>query len=240
MSATRVVFVGAQGRMGRALIPSLQSAEDIELVAALDVGDDLASTLAALNANVAVDFTTPASAQENAETILDAGVHAVIGTTGIDAAGRAALDARARKHNVGILVVPNFSLGSVLLQDAAARLAAHFPRAEIIESHHEGKLDAPSGTARHTAERMVEAGAQPGPMHGDMTPRGLDVGGVRVHSLRLPGIHAAQEVRLSAEDEGLVLRHEAYSRRCYVPGLLLAIRAVPSIVGLQHGLESIL
>lgn len=236
----RVAFAGAQGRMGRELIPALNDADDVELVAQIEIDDDLGGVLRESRAQALIDFTTPASARANAEAALDARVHVLMGTTGLDADDRAALDARAKLADRAVLIAPNFALGMILLQQAADQFAAHFPDVEVYERHHPGKQDAPSGTARRTAERLAAQGAaSPKTASGD-TARGIDIEGVRVHSSRLPGIHAQQDVVFSSADEGLVLRHEAYSRRCYLPGILLALRAVDGRSGVLYGLESIL
>ncbi|MDA1194899.1 MAG: 4-hydroxy-tetrahydrodipicolinate reductase, partial [Planctomycetota bacterium] len=163
MSAIRIVFSGAQGRMGRALLPGLRANPALEVVGETDLGDDLEATVRAAEAQVVVDFTTPESAVANARAILAAGVQGVIGTTGFSAADLDALETEARSSGRGLLIAPNFSLGMILLQRFAAEAARWFPRAEIVETHHEGKLDAPSGTALRTAERMAAAGAEAGP-----------------------------------------------------------------------------
>ena len=225
--------------MGQALLPHLEAAADVQLVGKAELGDDLRAAIQEASAQVVVDFTQPESARSNAERILDAGANGVIGTTGFSAEDLEALDTRAQAAARGLLIAPNFALGMILLQRAAEAFAAHLPRAEVIEGHHEGKRDAPSGTARHTAARIARAGGSPGP-HLDAPARGLDVDGVPVHSLRMPGLHAWQEVRLANDHESVVLRHEALDRSCYVPGVLLAIRRVSSFVGLRHGLEHVL
>ena len=235
----RVVFSGAAGRMGRALCPGLRAAEGIELVAEVDVEDDLGAVARAQTADVVVDFTTPEAAVPNARAILAARAHGVIGTTGFSSDDLETLDAEARAAGRGILVAPNFSLGMILLQRFADEAVAFFPRVEIVETHHEGKLDAPSGTARSTAERLVARGAASGPGPDDPS-RGLDVSGVRVHSLRLESVQARQEVHFGGTGEGLVLRHDAYDRSCYLPGVVRAVHAIGDHVGLVSGLEPIL
>lgn len=239
MSAIRVIFVGSQGRMGRALLPGLRATEGLELVAALDRDDDVAASLAAGDVDVVIDFTSPEAAMPNARLILEAGAQGVIGTTGFSAADLDALDLEARNAGRGLLIAPNFSLGMILLQRFAEEAARWFPRAEITETHHEGKLDAPSGTAQRTAERLGAAGAQSGPA-GEETARGQDVEGVRVHSRRLPGIQAMQEVIFAAEAETLTLEHHALSRDCYLAGVVAGVRAIPGRVGVLRGLEAVL
>jgi 4-hydroxy-tetrahydrodipicolinate reductase len=239
VSAIRVVFSGARGRMGRALLPGLRAAAGIEVVGEVDVDDDLVAVARAARADVIVDFTTPQAAVPNARRILAAGAQGVVGTTGFTASDLDALEAEAVAAGRGLLIAANFSVGMVLLQQFAEIAARHFPRVEILETHHEGKLDAPSGTAARTAERLAAAGAGPGPASAAPS-RGLDVAGVRIHSLRLPGIHARQEVRFASESETLGLTHDALSRDCYLAGVLAAVRAMPGRVGLVRGLDPIL
>lgn len=240
MSRVRVLVSGAAGRMGRVIVPGIRSALDLELVAEVDLGDDLAGVIARSRAQVVVDFTTPTAAMPNARAILASGAQGVIGTTGFSPEDMQALEAEARTRSTGLLVAPNFSLGMVLLQHFARSAIAHFPRAEIIESHHEGKLDAPSGTAMATARSLAAAGATASAAP-DHLARGVDVGGVRVHSLRLPGVHARMEVLFGGAHETLRLSHDALSRECYLPGVLAGIRAMADgRTGLWRGLESVL
>lgn len=235
----RIVFSGALGRMGQALVPTLDAADGLTVVAQVDAGDDLVAAIRDTDAQVVVDFTAPAAAMANARAIMAAGAQGVIGTTGYSKSDLDLLDAEAREAGRGLLIAPNFSLGMVLLQRFAESAVAHIPRVEIIETHHEGKLDAPSGTAVRTAERLAAAGAAAGPASDDAA-RGMDVDGVRVHSMRLAGVEARQEVHFAAPGEALVLRHDAFSRQCYAPGIIMAIRAMPGRVGLIRGLDPIL
>ena len=239
MSDIRVVFSGAQGRMGRALLPALREIQGIEVVGETDKGDDMLEAIRASQADVVVDFTTPLAALSNARLILAAGVHGVIGTTGFSAPDLDALAVEAEAAQRCLLIAPNFSLGMVLLQRFSEEAVRWFPRVEITETHHEGKLDAPSGTALRTAERLAAAGAREGPST-DAPSRGRSVEGVRVHSRRLPGIHAKQEVHLAGPHEALTLTHDALSRDCYLEGVVAGIRAVPGRVGLLRGLDPIL
>jgi 4-hydroxy-tetrahydrodipicolinate reductase len=240
MSRLKVLFNGAQGRMGQALLPGLRVTADLEVVAETDLGDDLAATVKRSGASVVVDFTSAASAMENARRILASGAQGVIGTTGFSAADLETLGREARAQGRGLLVAANFALGMVLLQRFAERLVRHYPRVEVIEAHHEGKADAPSGTAQRTAERLAQAGAQRPPGSGQEPARGSDVDGVHVHSLRLPGVVARQDIVFGAQGESIVLRHEALSRECYLPGVVAAVRAIPGRVGLLNGLDALL
>ena len=163
----------------------------------------------------------------------------MIGTTGFTAADLEALDRESRAAKAGLLVAPNFALGMVLIQRFAEDLVKHYPRVEVIEAHHEAKADAPSGTAQRTAERLAQAGAHAGPGRGREAALGHDVGGVHVHSLRLPGVVARQELIFGSTGESIVLRHEALNRECYLQGVLLAVRAMPGRVGLLRGLDAL-
>jgi len=225
--------------MGRALLPGLAAADDVAIVAEVEQGNDLEACARAARADVVVDFTEPASAVANARALLAAGAHGVIGTTGFTEADLESLDTAARAAGRGLIIAPNFALGMVLLQRFAEEAAQYLPAVEIVETHHPDKLDAPSGTAYDTARRIGRAGGRPG-RPGSEPSRGLDVEGVHVHSLRLPGIAARQEVHFGGVGEALLLRHDAASRDCYLPGVLAAIRAVPDHIGLVRGLENVL
>lgn len=216
----RVAVAGAAGRMGATVCDAVTAAPDMELTGRADpqLGTSLADVLP--GADVVVDFTTPATAQANALACLDAGVHVVIGTTGFDPEP---LRAAAAASAGNVLIAPNFAIGAVLMMQFAAEAAKHFPKAEIIELHHDRKLDAPSGTAARTAS-LMEAG-----MDGD----------VPIHSVRLPGLVAHQEVLFGGLGETLTIRHDSLSRESFMPGVLLAIRAVPTlpepvVTGLEH------
>ena len=162
----------------------------------------------------------------------------MIGTTGFVADDLEILDRAAHDAGRGLLVAPNFAVGMLLLQRFAVEATRYFPDVEVIEAHHPGKLDAPSGTAEHTARRLSAAGARGRP--GDEVARGLDVGGVRVHSLRLPGVVARQEVHFGGAGERLVLAHDAVGRECFLPGVVEGIHRVRSVQGLVHGLDRLL
>jgi len=241
----RVAVIGAKGRMGRAVCAAVEAAPDLELGPLVDVGDDVE---AVAGADVAVVFSTPDVAVDHVLACVRLGVHAVVGTTGwtserLDPV-RAALDGAA---GVGVLVAPNFALGAVLLMRFAALAAPHYESVEIIELHHPDKVDAPSGTARHTAELVAaarrEAGSSPIP---DATTtaiegaRGADVDGVRVHSVRLRGLVAHEEVLLGAPGEQLTLRHDSFDRASFMPGVLLGVRRIAGRPGLTVGLEHLL
>lgn len=244
MSGIRTALAGWKGRMGQVIGPGLERADGVALVARVEAGDDLVATCRAARVEVVVDFTVPAAAAANARRILEAGCHGVIGTTGFSAADLDDLDARARAAGKGLLVAPNFAVGVLLMQRFAVAAAKYFPRVEIVEAHHDGKLDAPSGTALRTADLLgaARAGRAPAaPSAGDDDgARGHVRAGVHVHSLRLPGLVAHQDVVFGGPGEVLTIRHDAMSRECYLPGVVLAVRAIGGRVGLVRGLEALL
>jgi 4-hydroxy-tetrahydrodipicolinate reductase len=222
----RVAVAGAAGRMGQTVCEAVLGAEDMELVGRADplLGTTLADALA--DAEVVVDFTQPDTALENALACVRAGVHVVIGTTGFDPAPLQQLDASGGAGSAKVLIAPNFAIGALLMMRFAAEAARHMRKAEIIELHHDGKIDAPSGTAARTAQLMAEAsGGKPPP----------------IHSVRLPGLVAHQEVILGDLAQTLTIRHDTIGRESFMPGVLLAIRRVGT---LEHsptiGLESLL
>ncbi|WP_375431241.1 4-hydroxy-tetrahydrodipicolinate reductase [uncultured Friedmanniella sp.] len=242
---TRVAVFGARGRMGAEVCRAVETAADLELVAAVDVGDDRA---VAATAEVVVDFTHPDAVMANLAWCVEHGISAVVGTTGFDDERLDRLRGLlAARPEVGILVAANFSVGAVLLMRFAEQAAAFYDSVEIIELHHAGKADAPSGTAAMTARRVAAArSAADLPPSPDATAhelagaRGADVSGVRVHSVRLRGLVAHQEVLLGAEGETLTLRHDSLDRVSFMPGVLAAVRAVGSRPGLTVGIEPVL
>ncbi len=241
---TRVAVLGSRGRMGGEVVKAVEAAEDLELVAALDDGDprELAG------AEVAVDFTHPDAVMDNLAACVEAGVHAVVGTTGFDEGRLSTVRGwLGEQPRTGVLVAPNFGIAAVLMMRFAAQAARFFDSVEIVELHHPGKADAPSGTARRTAELVAharrEAGLGPMP---DATSqqlpgaRGADVDGVRVHAVRLAGLVAHQEVLLGGSGETLTLRHDSYDRASFMPGVLLGIRGIATRPGLTVGLDELL
>jgi 4-hydroxy-tetrahydrodipicolinate reductase len=219
----RVGVSGAAGRMGEAVCDAVDAAEDTELAGRADpaLGVELAEILG--DVDVVVDFTTPETALDNAGACLERGVHAVVGTTGFDLE---ALRHRAEGSNANCFVAPNFAIGAVLLMEASQTIAAHMPECEIVELHHDRKLDAPSGTAKRTAELIAAAG---GNVHEP------------IHSVRLPGLVAHQEVIFGGEGQTLSLRHDSIDRRSFMPGVLLAVRRVAGLPDrFTVGLEKLL
>ncbi len=238
---TRVAVLGARGRMGSEVVRAVEGADDLELAAALDAGDVLDLS----GADVAVDFTHPDAVMGNLRSCIDAGVHAVVGTTGFDDARLAEVRSMVEGTSVGVLVAPNFGVAAVLMMQFAASAARFFESVEIVELHHPRKADAPSGTARRTAELVAEARAGMAPMPDATTSaldgaRGADVSGVRVHAVRLTGLVAHQEVLLGGAGESLTIRHDSYDRASFMPGVLLGVRSVASRPGLTVGLEHLL
>jgi 4-hydroxy-tetrahydrodipicolinate reductase len=258
----RVGVVGAAGRMGAEVCRAVAAADDLELVAAVDpsaagaplrdragVGGELtvAGELGALldaDVEVAVEFTGPASVGANLRWLLEHGIHAVVGATGIDAADLEAARALAADGDANALLAPNFAIGAVLLMRFAAEAARHLPHVEIVELHHDRKVDAPSGTALRTAELIARSRAEVPdvPLGDDQHPgaRGAAHADVRVHSVRLPGIVANQEVIFGGEGQTLTIRHDSIDRTSFMPGVLLACRRVAGLDGLVVGLEHLL
>lgn len=243
----RVGVLGAAGRMGREVCRAVQDAPDCELVATVDRGGALEGLLDA-GAEVAVDFTHPDVVMDHVRFCVDHGLHAVVGTTGMDADRLAAVRGwLATAPGVGVVVAPNFSVGAVLMMRFAAQAAPFYESVEIVELHHPDKVDAPSGTARRTAELVAaardRAGRGPAPdatATGLPGARGASVDGVPVHAVRLRGLVAHQEVLLGAAGETLTIRHDALDRASFMPGVLLAVRAVRARPGLTVGLDPLL
>ncbi|MDQ3503770.1 MAG: 4-hydroxy-tetrahydrodipicolinate reductase [Actinomycetota bacterium] len=240
----RVAVLGARGRVGAEVVRAVEAADDLVLAGAFDVGDERDLS----GADVAVDFTSPSAVMDNLRACVDAGVHAVVGTTGFDEGRLAELRSWLESApGVGVLIAPNFGVAAVLMMRFAAQAARFFDSVEIVELHHPGKADAPSGTARRTAELVAaarrEAGAAPMP---DATStalsgaRGADVDGVRIHAVRLAGLVAHQEVLLGGQGESLTLRHDTYDRSSFLPGVLLGVRSIADRPGLTVGLEALL
>ncbi len=240
----KVGVLGAKGRMGAEVVKAVTEAADLELVAALDLGDSL-ETLKTSGAQVVVDFTTPDSVMANLEFLANNGIHAVVGTTGFDADRIAKLEKLvAANPKVGVLIAPNFAIGAVLMMEFATKAAKYFESAEIIELHHPNKVDAPSGTAARTAELMSKArkgaglDAMPDATSTSLDgARGATVCDIPVHSVRLRGLIAHQEVLLGGLGETLTIRHDSLDRAGFMPGVLLGVRSVISKPGLTVGLE---
>jgi 4-hydroxy-tetrahydrodipicolinate reductase len=250
-----VAVFGAAGRMGREVCRALVDADDLELVAAIDPrgggggggGIAVASSPDALEpagAEVAIDFTQPGAVMANARWCLAHGVHVVIGTTGLQPDDLEELGRLAEAGDPNAIVAPNFAIGAVLMMRFAEQAARLLDAAEIIELHHDGKLDAPSGTAITTARRIAAARegswTAPGGDDAHAGARGTEVDGVRIHAVRLPGLLAHQEVILGGPGETLTIRHDSTDRASFMPGVLMAVREIPRRPGLTVGIDSLL
>jgi 4-hydroxy-tetrahydrodipicolinate reductase len=244
---TRVGVLGARGRMGQQVCKAVDGAPDLDLVAMVDAGDWLFS-VADAGAQVLVDFTHPDVVMDNVRFAIDQGIHAVIGTTGFTEDRLATVREWLQDApDLGVIVAPNFGIGAVLSMKFAQLAARFYESAEVIEMHHPGKADAPSGTAARTASLIAaarrEAGMDPVP---DATTqamqgaRGADVDGIHVHAVRAAGFVAHQEVLFGTEGETLTIRHDSLDRASFMPGVLLAVREISSRPGLTVGIESLL
>jgi 4-hydroxy-tetrahydrodipicolinate reductase len=251
----RVGVLGAAGRMGNEVCQAIASADDLELVGAVDPdkagseveGVTVAASLDSLTGaevEVAVDFTHPWSVMPNARWSLGQGIHTVVGTTGLTPPDLEELRALADGGEANCFVAPNFSLGAALLMRFAAEAARFFDAAEVIELHHDGKADAPSGTAIATARAIGAARSgtwsPPAAIGAYAGARGADVDGVQVHAVRLPGLVAHQEVLFGGPGQVLSVRHDAMDRSAFMPGVLMAIRTIADRPGLTVGLDALL
>ena len=242
MSATKVAVIGAGGRMGGTVCAAVEAADDLELVGRFDVGDDLGDLG---GADVVVEFSVPDASPANVAHCVEQGVHVVVGTTGWSEARLATLrDQVGEQPGVGVLIAPNFALGAVLMMAFAAKAARFYESVEVVELHHPDKVDAPSGTAARTAELIgaarEDAGLAPVPdatTHDPHGARGARVHGIPVHSVRLRGLVAHQEVLLGNPGEMLTIRHDSFDRVSFMPGVLAAVREVADHPGVTVGLE---
>lgn len=238
----RVGVFGAKGRMGQTVCDAVEADGELELVSRVDVGDDRESMVDA-GVQVAVDFTAAEGARDNARWCASKGIHAVIGTSGLTEADHAELRAELTSSNA--LIAPNFAIGAVLMVRFAELAAPYFDNAEILEMHHDGKIDAPSGTAIHTAERMAAAsstwGADPTQKENIAAARGaVGAGGIHIHSMRVRGAVASQEVVLGTTGQWLTIRHDTSDRTSFMPGVVLAVKRIADHPGLTIGLDAYL
>jgi len=242
----RVAVSGARGRVGREIVAGVDADPGFEVVAAVDIDDDLAAALRGQRPHVLVDFSVPTAALGNALTAVEHGARPVVGTTGMGRGGVDELRARCAAAGLGGCVIPNFALGAALLMWLCELCATHFESCEIVEGHHAGKLDAPSGTALRTAERLLAARGGRAFRHADAQTqtlegtRGGQLGGAGVHSLRLEGLVADQAVVFGALGQTLTLSHRTTSRAAFVPGVLAAARAVTATERFYESLEEVL
>jgi 4-hydroxy-tetrahydrodipicolinate reductase len=240
----KVGVLGAKGKVGREVCRAVQDAADMELVAAVDADDEI-DELVTSGARAVVDFTHPDVVMDNLEFCIDHGIHCVVGTTGFDDERLSQLESwLGDQPPCGVLIAPNFSIGAILMMRFAQEAAPFYESVEIVEMHHPDKADAPSGTARRTAQLVARAREQAGRGRvPDATSsalegaRGADVDGIRVHGLRIRGMVAHQEVVLGGIGETLTIRHDSMDRVSFTPGVLLGLREVPGHPGLTVGLE---
>ena len=242
----RVAVTGAKGRMGSTVVAAVTGAPDMEVVAQLDAGDPI--TKKTVNgAQVAVDFSVPGVTEANVHALLDAGVDVVVGTTGWTEESYARVRTHAQEAGRAVLIAPNFAMGAVLSMKFAAMAAPYFESAEVIEMHHPGKVDAPSGTAVATARGIAKARAEAGlgqmpdaTQTDELGSRGGRVEGIPVHAVRLRGLTASEEILLGNEGEQLVIRTDSFDRVSFMPGVLLGVRRVIGRTGLTIGLDQVM
>jgi 4-hydroxy-tetrahydrodipicolinate reductase len=241
----RVGVLGAKGKVGATMVQAVEAAEDLTFTSGVDAGDPL-SLFIDSQTEVVIDFTHPDVVMDNLNYLIDNGIHAVVGTTGFtDERVQQVRTWLSGKPDVAVLIAPNFAIGAVLSMHFAKQAARFFESAEVIELHHPQKADAPSGTAARTARLVAEArkGLPPNPdatSTGLEGARGADVDGIPVHSVRLAGLVAHQEVLFGTQGETLTIRHDSLDRTSFVPGVLLAVRTVREHPGLTVGLEPLL
>lgn len=241
----RVAVLGARGKVGATMVAAVEAAEDLTLSAEVDAGDPL-SLLTDGGTEVVIDFTHPDVVMDNLKFLIDNGIHAVVGTTGFTEERLGQVRSwLAAKPGSAVLIAPNFAIGAVLSMHFAAQAAKFFESVEVIELHHPQKADAPSGTATRTAQLIAQA-RKGLPPNSDATStglpgaRGADVDGVPVHSVRLAGLVAHQEVLFGTLGETLTIRHDSIDRTSFVPGVLLAVRRIAEFPGLTIGIEPLL
>lgn len=242
--AINVGVLGAHGRVGQAVVEGVKAADDLELVAGLDRDDEL-QMLIDKHAEVIVDFTTPDAVMDNLEFCISHGIHCVVGTSGFDDERLAQVEKWCAQDGAGnVLIAPNFAISAVVMMALANQAAQHFETAEVVEFHHPTKIDAPSGTAIHTAQGIAQARKDAGLNEmPDATEksldgaRGADVNGIPVHAVRTRGMVAHQEVIFGAQGQSLTIRQDSYDRDSFVPGVLLGVRSIAENPGLVVGLD---
>ncbi len=240
----RVLINGAKGRMGKEAVKIVKNEEDMELVGETDLGDDLKSTIKETKALVVVDFTSPACVYDNVNSIIESGAGGVVGTTGLKSEQITEIEKRCLGRKPGVAIIPNFAIGAILLMEFARQASKFISDVEIIELHHEKKLDSPSGTAIKTAEMIAKDRKKDkcivprGTTNGEA--RGEKFNDIPIHSIRLPGLLAHQEVIFGTMGQTLKIRHDSLDRSCFMPGVILSIREVLKKDGLIYGLENII
>ncbi|MCH9643243.1 MAG: 4-hydroxy-tetrahydrodipicolinate reductase [Gammaproteobacteria bacterium] len=236
----KVIVSGAQGKMGSITCSTLENADDLQLVGHCNKNDNIDTMIKDLKPDIVVDFTTPSAVYDNCKIIIANKVHPLIGTTGLSNHQIDELKTHCNEQKLGAIIAPNFSLGAILMMKYAKDAASYFPDREIIEMHHDQKIDAPSGTAFKTAELMAENCNQ-NDTNGQTDPsRGKSHHGIPIHSIRLPGLFAHQSIMFGNLGETLTIRHDALNRAAMMPGVLLACRKLPKLDHLVYGLEGII
>lgn len=243
----RVAVIGAKGRMGSQAVDAINEADGLELVAALGSSDSL-ETLLEKNVDVAVELTVPKSTEANVRFLIEHDIDTVVGTTGWTAESLSGLEDFLTAHSdTAVLIAPNFSIGAVLAMRFAELAAPYFDSAEVVEIHHTRKLDAPSGTANHTAQRIAAARKDAGlPAVPDSTEsdpqgaRGAVIDGIHVHAIRQQGMNASEEIHFGSDGEALTIRTDSHSTSAFMPGIVTAVRSIDGYTGLIHGLENML
>lgn len=252
----RVLVCGARGKMGKEVVNAVRATEEMELVGGVDTAkgqvdgielyDDLAEAIRQTKPDVVVDFTRPDVVLKHIKICYDFNVRVVVGTTGLSEVEIQKLKEEAKKDDWAALIAPNFAIGAVLMMKFASKAARFFPKVEIIEYHHDQKKDAPSGTAIKTAEMILEArrGESELPKHEEWEKipgaRGGKLEDINIHSIRLPGYVAHQEVIFGLPGQSLIIRHDSTNRESFMPGVILAIRKIHELKGVIYGLEHIL
>lgn len=243
----RVAVIGAKGRMGSQAVDAINDADGLELVATLGSGDSLEALLEQ-NIDVAVELTVPKSTEDNVGFLVENDIDTVVGTTGWDNDRLGRLEETLKNHpDTAVLIAPNFSIGAVLAMRFAELAAPYFDSAEVVEIHHTRKLDAPSGTANHTAQRIAAARRTAGlPAVPDSTEsdpdgaRGAVIDGIHVHAIRQQGMNASEEIHFGSDGEALTIRTDSHSTSAFMPGIVTAVRSIADYTGLIHGLENML
>jgi len=240
----KVIVNGATGKMGQETVKALAATDDLHCIATLSRNDSLSETINTYQADIVIDFTNADVVYQNTQTIIHAGVHPVIGSSGLTAEQIQSLTNQCAKQSLGGIIAPNFSIGAILMMKYAKDAARYFSQAEIIEMHHDKKLDAPSGTAIKTAELIAEGRSSPSverPKSKEHLPgsRGAEVHGIAIHAVRLPSLLAHQKVIMSEHDQIFEIHHDSLHRRSFMPGVLLACRKVTTLDTLMYGLENL-
>jgi len=263
MAKIRVIVSGALGKMGVATTKAVKDDEELELVGLVDIrargeyegtasnpmdmhiDNDLDRLIETARPDIMIDFTNPQAVYNNAKTAIKYGISCIVGTTGLNEVELKQLEKLALDNGVGVAVIPNFAIGAVLMMKLAQEAARYFPDVEIIEMHHDQKIDAPSGTAIKTAE-MITAQRVRHPSHNSREyekiagARGGELNGIRIHSVRLPGFVAHQEVIFGGVGQSLRIRHDSFDRVGFMPGVVMTVKKMMGIKGLVYGLENLL